>query len=209
MIRRRLSRQTITNWGIDATLAIGALLASLSGVYFLFLPVGGYQGGRNAMYDVTILFSRHTWSDLHLWTGLAMILAAMVHIGVHWSWIARMTRTMIRNVIGREHTLSNRSRINVLINATIGASFLVTAVSGVYLLLVPGGSAGRLLGDPMFLFSRTTWDLAHTWAGVVMIIAGLMHFAIHWGWVVKVSRGVAGSLPSVQAPAQSRSDGIA
>ena len=75
--------QTRNNWLVDATLFIGALVASLSGIYFLFLPVGGYQGGRNPMYGVTILFQRETWDDLHTWFGILMIAAAVIHITLH------------------------------------------------------------------------------------------------------------------------------
>jgi len=42
-----VSGVTRRNWWIDLSLFSSAILASLSGIYFLFLPVGGYQGGRN------------------------------------------------------------------------------------------------------------------------------------------------------------------
>jgi hypothetical protein len=62
-------------------------------------------------------------------------------------------------------------------------------VTGIYLLFVPGGPQSALY-DPMILFGRTTWDLIHTWSGVILGIAGLIHFAIHWKWVIKVSRKI-------------------
>ena len=73
-----VSPQTRNNWLVDAGLFIGALLASLSGIYFLFLPNGGFQGGRNPLYNVQILFSRQTWYDLHTWGGVAMIVIAVI-----------------------------------------------------------------------------------------------------------------------------------
>jgi hypothetical protein len=39
----------------------------------------------------------------------------------------------------------------------------------------------------MFLFSRTVWDLIHTWSGVVLIAAAAVHLSIHWRWVTKVT----------------------
>jgi len=56
----------------------------LSGVYFLFLPSGGYKGGRNPMYGVTILFERHTWKRFTPGAAWAMIVVAVVHLAVHW-----------------------------------------------------------------------------------------------------------------------------
>jgi hypothetical protein len=62
-------------------------------------------------------------------------------------------------------------------------------------------TGNRWSPDPMILFSRTTWDLIHTWSGVALIVAAVIHFAIHWRWVTKVTRNVVGSLGP--RPAQS------
>ena len=186
MKKGSISSQTRNNWMIDALVFSGALVASISGIYFLFLPVGGYQGGRNPMYGVTVLFERSTWDDLHMWSGILLISAAVVHILLHWKWITGMTVRLARDIFGRNTHLNNRSRFNVGINATIGASFLAAALSGVYLLFFPGGAHG--VPDPMWLFPRSTWDLIHTWSGILMIAAALVHFAIHWKWVLKVTR---------------------
>jgi cytochrome b subunit of formate dehydrogenase len=72
----------------------------------------------------------------------------------------------------------------LIVNITVALSGLLTALSGIYFLFFPGGKA---VADPWILFSRTTWDLIHTWAGVVMILAAILHFAIHWKWVTKVT----------------------
>ncbi|MBN1669108.1 MAG: DUF4405 domain-containing protein [Anaerolineales bacterium] len=189
-----VSPQTRNNWLIDATVFLGAVIASLTGIYFLFLPVGGYQGGRNPAYGITILFERHTWEDLHLWFGLLMIAAAVIHIAIHWAWIVNMTRRTLAEIFKRQGKLNARSRSNVAINVLIGTSFLITAVTGLYLLFVPGG---RGAVDPGWLFNRTTWDLVHTWSGITMISAAVFHFAIHWKWVTKVTGKVLRSVWSI------------
>jgi hypothetical protein len=89
--------------------------------------------------------------------------------------------------------MNARGRFNLLINAIVAISFLLAALSGVYFLLFPGG---RGVVDPQIVFSRTTWDLIHTWSGVTLILAGLAHFAIHWKWVVKVTHSMAQGLAS-------------
>jgi hypothetical protein len=189
--KRGISSQTRNNWLIDTVLFLGALVAAITGIYFLFLPVGGYQGGRNPMYGVKILFERETWDDLHTWFGIVMIVAAAVHIVVHWNWIVNMAKRIYKEAVGRERHLNQRSRFNVGINTLIGLSFLVTAASGVVLLFTPGGKMAT--SAPVFIFSRTTWDLTHTWAGIVMIFTAIFHFVIHWGWVTKVTRKVLAS----------------
>jgi cytochrome b subunit of formate dehydrogenase len=66
-------------------------------------------------------------------------------------------------------------------------SFFLTAISGVYFLFIP---SGRSSIDSVFLFTRYTWDMIHTWAGVVFTITVILHFAIHWRWVIKVTRKI-------------------
>jgi len=187
--QRYVSEQTKNNWLVDSVLLLSALFVSISGIYFLYLPVGGYQGGRNPYYGIRILFERHTWSDIHIWAGVLMIIVILIHVPLHWNWVKNMTKRTARELFGNERNLNPRSRFNVFINLMVGLSFSLTAVSGIYLLFVPGGPQFSQY-DPMILFGRTTWDLIHTWSGVVLGIAALVHFAIHWKWVIKVTRKI-------------------
>ena len=72
---RSLSPATRLNWLLDAAVFLGAVIAALSGVYFLYF-VSGYQGGRNPTYGITLLFSRTTWDLIHAWAGVVMIAAS-------------------------------------------------------------------------------------------------------------------------------------
>ena len=198
-------------WLLDATIFLSGLVAALSGIYFLFIPSGGYQGGRNPMYGVTVLFSRHTWEDLHTWGGVLMIAVAVLHFAIHWRWVKVMSRQTVKALLSRETRLSKGPRLNVTISAVVAVSFLLTAVSGIYFLFAPSGGfqGGINVGwDPMFLFSRTTWDLIHTWAGVVFIGAVAVHFWIHWQWVKTMTKQFFRSLlpqPALsEAPAEAR-----
>lgn len=188
--RVRMSMQTRKNWLIDLAVFVGGLLAALTGVYFLFLPSGGYQGGRNPTYGINILFERHTWGDLHTWGGVLMIAAVAIHFAIHWQWVTMISRKVVNALRARETRLSKGAKFNVAVDVLIAVSFLVCAISGVYFLFAPsdGFQGGRNPGwDPGFLFSRTAWDLVHTWSGVVMIVAAAVHLAIHWRWVKNVT----------------------
>jgi hypothetical protein len=188
-----MSNVTRRNWLMDALLFSGALVASLSGIYFLYLPSGGYQGGRNPYYNLQVIFSRHTWDDLHMWAGIGMIAVAAVHIFLHWSWIVSMTRRMLKDILGINGKMNWRGRWNLILNIVVGLSFLMTALSSVYFLFFPFGQSSV---DPMFMVSRTTWDLIHTWAGVILILSAVLHFVIHWRWIVKVSENTWHSFTS-------------
>lgn len=188
--RTGMSMQTRKNWLIDAAVFVGGVIAALSGIYFLYLPSGGYEGGRNPMYGINILFSRHTWEDVHTWGGLLMIVAVVVHLTIHWRWVVMMARRMWNAMLSRGSNMSKGAKFNVAINALVGISFLLCALSGIYFLFAPAGGfqgGSNLAWDPGFLFSRTVWDLIHTWSGVVLIAAAVVHFAIHWRWVKNVT----------------------
>lgn len=180
-----ISKQTQQNWWIDAALFSSAVIAALTGIYFLYLPEGGYQGGRNPLYNTRILFERATWDDLHTWSSVVMVAAALVHLVIHWNWVTLMVRRTWNELTGKCGCMNARGRWNLILNFVVAASFSLTAASGVYFLFVPGG---RQAADPMILFSRQTWDLLHTWGGITFIAAAVLHFAIHWKWVTKVSR---------------------
>jgi cytochrome b subunit of formate dehydrogenase len=86
--------------------------------------------------------------------------------------------------------------VNVTINLIVAVSFVLVSVSGLYLLLWPAGDR-----------SATVWDMIHTWSGVAMIAAVVVHLAIHWRWVKNVTVRMVRSLgpvpgtPVVQMPA--------
>jgi hypothetical protein len=200
-----LSTQNRNNWLIDALLFLGAVVAVLSGIYFLYLPSGGLQGGRNPMYGINILVDRHSWEDLHTWGGAGMIAAVAFHLASHRSWVKMMAKRLINYLRSGRMLLSRKAAGNLLLNALVAVSFLLTAASGIYFLFVPPGGyqGGRNLGwDPGFLFSRTAWDMIHTWAGVAFTLGAVIHFVIHWGWVKKVTKRIFSSGPARSQPHQ-------
>ena len=172
------------NWWIDALLGLTAFLALASSLYFLAFPDGGYQGRRNPYYDLVVIFSRHTWDLLHTWSGAAVIFAALIHIVIHWSWIMGTLRRSWEVITGKRSSFGARLTYNILLDLTIAISFLLCAISGVMFIVFPaGGPEGSL-----WLLEKTVWDLLHTWSGVLMTIAAILHFVLHWKWVTNITR---------------------
>jgi hypothetical protein len=176
--QRVFSAQTRNNFILDLGLLFSGLISALSGIYFLFLPTG-YQGGRNPLYGLVIFFERHTWSDVHTWSSVIIMGLALLHIPLHWDWIVKMTRSGFRTLVGKSK-LNSRSRFNLGINVLIGLSGLICGFSGLYFLFFPGGET--------ILFTTYAWDVIHTWSGVAVIAAAILHFEIHWKWISKISQ---------------------
>jgi len=191
MRKPRVSNQTRNNWFIVLLLTVSGLLVTFSTFYFLFLPNGGYQGGRNPAYGIVILFTRTTWDLIHTWAGVVMIAIAAIHIPLHWSWIVRMTKRIFSILLGKCEGMNARGQFNLLINGLIGMSGVIATLSSLYFLFFPGSQNS----SASFIFSRAVWDVIHTWSGVIMISAVILHFAIHWRWVLKVAGKLIGELP--------------
>lgn len=189
--RTGMSRRTRINWLLVAAVLLTGLAAGLTGLYFLFFARGGYQGGRNPDYGVTLLFPRSTWNDLHTWGGVLMIAAAGAHFLYHWPWVVMMVKRAAGMIGGRRAHMSPGAQINLFVDGVIALSFFLTAASGLYFLFTPQGGfrGGPNPGwDPGFLLTRFQWESLHTWAALTFAAAVVLHVAIHWRWVEKVTK---------------------
>ncbi|MGD1993752.1 MAG: DUF4405 domain-containing protein [Anaerolineae bacterium] len=88
--------KTRLNYALDAMIGLAFLLSAVTGLTFLAMGSGGYQGGRNPGFQTALLgISRSTWSDLHLWTSVVMITGVLVHLALHWRWIVCVTKQLL------------------------------------------------------------------------------------------------------------------
>ena len=188
MRKTNLSPKLRYNWLIDALLFLGALLAVLTGIYFLVYPVGGYMGGRNPDYGVIFIFGRETWEVLHDWTGIAMIAAALIHIVFHWKWILGTLKRIFRTVSHKAERFGNRLFWTIVVDAFIAIGFLLSAISGLYFFFA--------IKDANWLLLDTTWDTVHTWSSDVMIMAAFIHILLHWDWIKNITAKMFGKKKS-------------
>jgi len=189
----RVSSQTRNNWFIVLILTVSGLLVTFTSIYFLFLPNSGYQGGRNPASGLVIIFDRSTWDFIHTWAGVVMIAIATLHIPLHWPWVMRMTKRILKILVGKYEGMNRRANFNLLVNGVIGVSGVIAALSALYFLFYPGSQGGS--ASTVFLFSRSTWDVIHTWSGVIMVVVAFLHFVIHWRWIINVGGKLVGSYP--------------
>ena len=88
--------KTKLNYLLDAVIGLAFGLSGVTGMAFVLMGDGGYQGGRNPGFATTLLgLSRGTWSDLHTWASLVMIAGVVLHVAFHWGWIVCVTRNML------------------------------------------------------------------------------------------------------------------
>jgi len=172
------------NWWIDAVLGVTAVLTVISSIYFLVYPNSGYQGGHNPQYNTVLIFNRQVWDLVHTWSSIGMIAAALIHIIIHWDWITGTLNRSWQVLTRKRKPFRSRLTYNIVLDGSIAISFLICMISGLYFLYF----AQRGPTNEVLLFTRTTWDLIHTWSGVIMTIAAILHFALHWKWVTNITR---------------------
>ena len=107
---------------VDALILVAFLASAISGLVLLTAAHGGYQGGSNPDFEQggyqggrnpdfergenqgggnadsgqTVLFlSRDNWNHIHVWGTLAMIGGIVVHLFLHWKWIAHMLKRLL------------------------------------------------------------------------------------------------------------------
>ncbi len=88
--------KTRLNYLLDGVIGLAFLFSAASGMAFLMMGSGGYQGGRNPAFRTALLgVSREIWSNLHTWTSVVMIAGVVVHLALHWKWIVCVTKQML------------------------------------------------------------------------------------------------------------------
>ena len=101
-----------------------------------------------------------------------------------------------------------RAFTNFLVDGVIAAAFLVTAVSGVLFLLPKSWVVSSAAGSPAMLgVATSSWLSIHDWSGIVMMAGVLLHCALHWRWIVSMTRRTfrreaASRTPTHRAPAR-------
>jgi hypothetical protein len=89
--------------------------------------------------------------------------------------------------------MSTRGKINYWVDVVIALAFVFSALSGLVLFVAPSGYQGGrnpYYGQTVLLLSTHAWNTVHTWASMAMISGVGAHLALHWGWIMCMSRRV-------------------
>ncbi len=87
----------------------------------------------------------------------------------------------------------NKAKFNYLWDGLLALMGLLSAASGIALLLMGEGGGYRGGRNPDFVRSflgidRWVWSDLHTWTSIVLIVGVAIHVALHWQWIVCVTR---------------------
>ena len=87
--------------------------------------------------------------------------------------------------------MSQKAKLNYAIDVVIGVMFLLSALAGLVLFFAPSGYQGGrnpYYNQPVLGLNTHDWDTVHTWSSMAMIAGIGAHIALHWDWIVCMTR---------------------
>jgi len=94
LIKNNMDKPKI-NYLVDSTAFISFLVTSVTGlVIFIFLPSGVRQGRLQEFFGM----NKGTWNFIHIWSGILMLVFVVIHLILHWGWIAYMTKNVFGGI---------------------------------------------------------------------------------------------------------------
>jgi hypothetical protein len=112
-----------------------------------------------------------TGVPLHEWLSVAFAATILVHLLLHWRWIATVGLRFFQNLF---HT----SRLKFVVDSLLFAAFIAVMLSGLMI------SRSFLIFFGIQPLRNQAWTILHaSSASMVLILTGL-HFGLSWNWLV-------------------------
>ena len=138
---------------------------------------------KNFWIDIGILLAflvtmepRFGGIAVHEWLSIALAAAIVVHLLLHWAWIAGVGGRFFRR-------LWHASRLKFVVDGLLFVASVAVMLSG----LLISRSALPALGIPVEQ-AGGTWRVLHSLSADLSILLVGLHFALNWDWVVRVTR---------------------
>jgi hypothetical protein len=123
-----------------------------------------------------VVFSLNfTGEEWHEWLGLALGLALLVHLTLHWDWVVRTARRIV--------TTTGRRRLTFIVNLLLCFDLVLCVGSGVLI----SRYAIPALGIHSLNTSESWTDLHEKTADAAIGLIAI-HVAIDWRWIANVTR---------------------
>jgi hypothetical protein len=110
----------------------------------------------------------------HEWLGIGLGVVLLVHVTLHWEWVIRTTRKLLRP--------GGRERFVWLVNLLLLASMTLCVASGILISEVALPQLGIIVAG------SNLWQLLHDTTATVTLILVPVHVALRWRWIAGVAR---------------------
>ncbi len=145
--RRKVAARTRLDFWFDAVLLLGFTLA--------------YSYG-------------FTGIAIHEWLGIGLGAALLLHLTLHWDWVIRTTRKLLRP--------RGPDKVIWLVNLALLVAMTFCVASGVLISRVALPSLG------LYPLSGSFWTQLHFRTADVTLALVPVHAALRWRWIARVGR---------------------
>jgi uncharacterized protein DUF4405 len=113
-----MMKRSDLNFFIDAVAFLGLVLLVSTGLIMRFV-LPPFQGGRSGEVGPSTLWGwgRHQWGEIHFWIAAGILVIMVVHLFLHWKWIASVFQGKPREGSGIRVSLGILSLILLMIFA--------------------------------------------------------------------------------------------
>jgi hypothetical protein len=118
---------------------------------------------------------RLTGISIHEWFTLAAGATLIVHVLLHWDWVAGITRKFFSNPF-------HISRMNYLVDGLLFLGFVAVITSGLVI------SQSVLPAFGLQIQASRSWREIHNLSSNLTLLFAALHFALHWSWVKNTFR---------------------
>ena len=85
-----MNQYTRFNILLDAVAVLSFLVVAVSGVILMFYP-----SVRNFQLISNFIFTKEVRDVIHMWSGVVMLISAILHFYIHWKWITKVTQNVV------------------------------------------------------------------------------------------------------------------
>ena len=129
-----------------------------------------------ALFAALFLGYNPAWTGIavHEWLCVIAIVPLLFHVIINWDQTLQILRRFAEIVRATP-------KINLIVDAALFVAFVTAMLSGLLISQSVAGTVGITIAP------SALWVSTHAWSADATILLLLVHFALHWRWIVKTA----------------------
>ncbi len=112
-------RRDTLNFLVDLVGLLAMLGLMITGLIMKYLLPPGSRGG----WGLSLWgWTRHEWGDLHFWLAVALVAMLVLHVALHWTWVAVLVKRWVQ-------PRAERPAVSALVRNLTGLAFLLAVAA--------------------------------------------------------------------------------
>ena len=141
-----------------------------------------------ALFGALFLAYNPAWTRVavHEWLCVIMVVPLLFHVVINWDQTLQILRRFAQLV-------RTTPKVNLVVDAALFVAAVTVTLSG---LLISQSVAGAI---GVTIVPSSLWVSTHAWSADATILLLLVHFALHWRWIVNAAGKLGRARPRTPA----------